>query len=50
MRSKGKTYAEAAEVLELSEGSVKRLFSSGGLSLHRLENLCNWLGIDIKEV
>lgn len=50
MRSKGKTYAEAAEVLELSEGSVKRLFSSGSLSLHRLETLCNWIGTDIKEV
>jgi len=50
MRSKGKTYAEAAEVLELSEASVKRLFSSAGLSLNRLETLCNWLGIDIKEV
>ena len=50
IRSKGKTYADAAAVLNLSEGSVKRLFSSAGLSIQRLETLCNWLGIDIKEV
>ena len=50
MRSKGKTYADAAKVLSLSEGSVKRLFSTGGLSLQRLETLCNWIGTDIKEV
>ena len=50
MRSKGKTYADAAKVLDLSEGSVKRLFSTGGLSLQRLETLCNWIGTDIKEV
>lgn len=50
MRGKGHTYADAAIVLDLSEASVKRLFSSAGLSLKRLETLCNWLGIDIKEV
>lgn len=50
MRSKDKTYADAAKVLKLSEGSVKRLFSTGGLSIHRLETLCNWIGTDIKEV
>jgi len=50
MRSKGNTYVEAAEVLDLSEASVKRLFSNAALSLNRLEVLCNWLGVDIKEV
>lgn len=50
MRAKGKNYAGAAVELDLSEASVKRLFSSAGLSLNRLEALCNWLGIDIKEV
>ena len=50
MRRRGKTYSEAAEVLDLSEASVKRLFSRADLSLNRLETLCNWLGIDIKEV
>ena len=50
IRSKGKTYADVAEVLDLSENSVKRLFSNGDLSLKRMETLCNWIGMDIKEV
>ena len=33
MRSKDKTYADAAKVLDLSEGSVKRLFSTGACTL-----------------
>ena len=50
MRARGKTYAEGAKVLGLSEASMKRLFSTAGLSLKRLEALCNWLRLDIKEV
>ena len=33
MRARGKTYAEAAKVLQLSEASIKRLFSRTELSL-----------------
>lgn len=50
MRSRGKTYADAAEVLGLSESSVKRLFSKSALSLQRLESLCDWLHIDVNEL
>src|SRR5687767_15911329 len=50
MRSRGKTYAQAAKVLDLSEASVKRLFSRAELSLERLELLCDWLGVDIVDV
>ena len=50
MRDRKKTYVDAAKVLGLSEASVKRLFSTAGLSLQRMEALCNWMGIDIKEV
>lgn len=50
LKARGKTYAEAATVLELSEPSVKRLFSRGELSLERLERLCDWLGVDIADV
>jgi DNA-binding Xre family transcriptional regulator len=50
IRSRGKTYADAARVLELSEASIKRLFSRGELSLDRLEQLCDWLGVDISDV
>lgn len=50
MRSRGVTYADAAEVLRLSEASIKRLFSQQALSLSRLEALCNWLHVDIQDV
>lgn len=50
LRAKGRTYAEAAVVLELSEASVKRLFAKGELSLERLERLCDWIGVDVADV
>lgn len=50
MRSRGQTYAKAAVVLNLSEASIKRLFSQQALSLSRLESLCNWLHVDIQDL
>jgi len=50
MRSSGKTYAEAAKVLKLSEASIKRLLSRAELSLERLEILCDWLEVEISDV
>jgi DNA-binding Xre family transcriptional regulator len=50
MRTHGRTYAQAAPVLELSEASVKRLFARSGLSLDRIERLCDWLGVDVVEL
>ncbi len=50
MKARGRTYAEAAVVLALSEASVKRLFAKGELSLERLELLCNWIDVDVAEV
>ena len=50
MRSRGRTYAQAARALDLSEASVKRLLSRSELSLQRLESLCDWLGVEIADV
>ncbi len=50
LRTSGKTYADAAGVLRLSEASIKRLFSQNALSLARLEALCNWLHVDIADL
>lgn len=50
MRSRGRTYAQAARVLKLSEASIKRLISRSELSLERLELLCDWLGVEIADV
>ncbi len=50
LKARGRTYAEAAVVLGLSEASIKRLFSKGELSLERLELICNWIDTDIAEI
>ncbi|HRQ64090.1 MAG TPA: helix-turn-helix transcriptional regulator [Xanthomonadaceae bacterium] len=50
MRARGRTYAQAAPVLGLSEASVKRLFSRAELSIDRLERLCDWLHLDVAEL
>ena len=50
IRHQGKTYADAALALGLSEASVKRLFSEKSFSLERLDCLCQWLGMDIAEL
>lgn len=50
MRRQGRTYAQAAVVLNLSEASVKRLFAEYSVSLQRLDQLCEWLGIEISDL
>lgn len=40
LRQQGITYAQVAAGLELSEASVKRLFSRGGFTLERFERIC----------
>ncbi|MBL4762323.1 MAG: helix-turn-helix transcriptional regulator [Gammaproteobacteria bacterium] len=46
----GKTYADVAQALELSEASVKRLFSEKNFSLERLEKVCQMISVDILDV
>lgn len=50
LRRQGRTYADAAVVLGLSEASVKRLFSEQAFSLERLDRLCEWLGLEISDL
>lgn len=50
LKSQGKTYAHVAKALELSEASVKRLFSSANISLQRLDSLCELLGMTVAEL
>ncbi|MDH2436147.1 helix-turn-helix transcriptional regulator [Pokkaliibacter sp. MBI-7] len=40
LKAHGKTYADVAMALELSEASVKRLFAEGNFTLQRLEKVC----------
>jgi DNA-binding Xre family transcriptional regulator len=50
LRDRGKTYADLARGLGVSESSVKRLFSKKKLSLERLEQICAQLELEISDL
>lgn len=50
LRSRRITYADIAEALQLSESSIKRLFSEGDMSLGRLETICAMMDLDISQL
>lgn len=50
LRAKGQTYRDVASALQLSEASVKRLFSEHTFSLSRLEEVCRFLDITIYDL
>ena len=47
LKSKGIVYRQLARDLELSETSIKRIFSQGNISLERLEAICQLLDISV---
>jgi len=50
LKSQGKTYADVAQALFLSEASIKRLFSEQNFTLQRLDSLCQFLAIDFGQL
>lgn len=50
LKARGLTYRDVAVVLKLSEASVKRLFSTGNISLDRLVELCTLLDMTLVEL
>ncbi|ROS00356.1 Cro/C1-type helix-turn-helix DNA-binding protein [Sinobacterium caligoides] len=50
LKAHGKTYADAAHVLGLTETSVKRLFSEQSFSLARLDQVCQMIGMEISDL
>jgi DNA-binding Xre family transcriptional regulator len=50
MKSRAKTYKQLAQQINLSEVSIKRIFSRSTLSLSRLEQICLALEVSIEEV
>ena len=50
LKAHGKTYADVARVLEISEASVKRLFSEQNFTLQRLEAICHSIDTDLLEL
>ncbi len=50
LKAQGKTYLDVATALNLSEASVKRLFSEQNFTLQRLESIGELLGFDLTEL
>ncbi len=50
LKSHGKTYADVAEYLDLSEASVKRMFAQQTFSLRRLDEICKMLEMEISDL
>jgi transcriptional regulator with XRE-family HTH domain len=50
LKAKGMTYATLARELDISEASVKRMFSRRDFTLQRLEDVCRIAGIDIADL
>ncbi|MCU7376509.1 helix-turn-helix transcriptional regulator [Paucibacter sp. O1-1] len=50
MRAANMTYRGLAERLDLSESSIKRMFSQGDMSLSRLAQVCKVIGVALEDV
>lgn len=50
LRIRGVTYRELAHELELSESAVKQMFSSGNMTLARLDRICEFLSMDLGDL
>jgi DNA-binding Xre family transcriptional regulator len=50
MKARAITYKELAARIDLSEVSIKRIFSQSSLSLARLEQICQALDVSIQEI
>lgn len=50
LKAHGKTYADVAAALGLTEASVKRLFSEHSLSLKRLDQICAMMDLEISDL
>ncbi|MFT6985184.1 MAG: DNA-binding Xre family transcriptional regulator [Psychromonas sp.] len=50
LKAHGKTYGDVAKYLQLSQASVKRLFSEGNISLSRLESICNMIELPLADL
>lgn len=50
LKQHGMTYRALAEELDLSESAVKQMFSSGDMSLSRLDRICSILGMDVSDL
>ena len=47
LKNNGKTYKDLGKQLDLSESSVKRLFSTKKITMERVEEICDFVNISI---
>jgi DNA-binding Xre family transcriptional regulator len=50
LKSRNKTYADMAGALEMSESSIKRMFSKKEMPLSRIDDVCRFLGTDFADL
>lgn len=50
LKTRGVTYRELAKELDLSESAIKQMFSSGNMTLARLDKICEVLSIDFNDL
>lgn len=50
LKTKGLNYRMLAEHLDISEASVKRIFSQGSLSLERISAILEWAGLSFLDI
>ena len=50
LKIRGITYRELAHELQLSESAVKQMFSSGNMTLARLDRICEILSMDLADL
>lgn len=50
LRAKGLGYRDVAKALDISEASVKRIFSQSTFTLPRLEQVCRFLDMSIYDL
>ena len=50
LKARGITYAELAMRIDMSEASVKRMFSQRNFTLHRLDEILKATGIDFRDI
>ncbi|MCP3867319.1 MAG: helix-turn-helix transcriptional regulator [Gammaproteobacteria bacterium] len=50
LKAHGRTYADIAKYLDLSEASIKRSFSQRNFTLQRLDQICQMIDIEISDL
>jgi hypothetical protein len=50
LKAYGKTYCDVANTLDISEASVKRLFTEQSFSLQRIESICTMIHLQFSEL